>query len=199
MPTGYTAPIADGINFNQFVLGCARAFGACIDMRDEPQNVPIPEEFKPSDYHQNAELDARTKQGLLLSLTADQVNDRAEAAYKADCQSRLDRSLKNKILLDAYKDMLDKVERWSPPSSDHDNLKKFMIEQINESIKWDCADRDYKVVTRISNEAWLAEQLSQVEEDIKYHVEKYAEEIERVKARNKWVAQLRASLDPTKE
>lgn len=40
MPTGYTDAIKDGISFNQFILSCARAFGALITMRDEPSSVP---------------------------------------------------------------------------------------------------------------------------------------------------------------
>ena len=51
MPTGYTSKIADGIGFKDFALSCARAFGACIEMRDDPSDKPIPNEFKPNDYH----------------------------------------------------------------------------------------------------------------------------------------------------
>jgi hypothetical protein len=47
MPTGYTAPIADGMTFEQFALGCARAFGALVTMRDEPSDAPIPERLEP--------------------------------------------------------------------------------------------------------------------------------------------------------
>ena len=38
MPTGYTLDLYNGkdITFEEFVLKCARAFGALIDMRDEP-------------------------------------------------------------------------------------------------------------------------------------------------------------------
>jgi hypothetical protein len=38
MPTGYTAGVADGTitEFREYALLCARAFGACIMLRDEP-------------------------------------------------------------------------------------------------------------------------------------------------------------------
>lgn len=45
MPTGYTAAIKYGITFKEFALDCARNFGACISMRDEPRETPIPDEF----------------------------------------------------------------------------------------------------------------------------------------------------------
>ena len=53
MPTGYTAVIQDNldISMKDFALVCARAFGACVMMRDEPFDTPIPEEFVPDTYH----------------------------------------------------------------------------------------------------------------------------------------------------
>ena len=36
MATGYTHAIEKGISFETFALTCARAFGACINLRDEP-------------------------------------------------------------------------------------------------------------------------------------------------------------------
>lgn len=40
MPSCYTSDIADGkdVSFNDFVLKCARAFGACIEQRDDNAN-----------------------------------------------------------------------------------------------------------------------------------------------------------------
>jgi hypothetical protein len=32
MPTGYTSAIADGIEFKDFALRCARAFGALVEL-----------------------------------------------------------------------------------------------------------------------------------------------------------------------
>lgn len=54
MPTGYTYPVAEEKvdTLAEFALQCARAFGACVTMRDEPSNKPIPEEFKPSLHYQ---------------------------------------------------------------------------------------------------------------------------------------------------
>ena len=46
MPTGYTAELIEkGMEFNDFVLTCARAFGACIELRDRklapaPRTIP---------------------------------------------------------------------------------------------------------------------------------------------------------------
>ncbi|VTR91619.1 unnamed protein product [Gemmata massiliana] len=34
--------------------------------------------------------------------------------------------------------MLEHVRAWEPPSTDHENLKQFMIDQLRESIDFDC-------------------------------------------------------------
>lgn len=44
MPTGYTSSIKDGISFENFVLKCARNFGACIAWRKE-HHVLFQEEY----------------------------------------------------------------------------------------------------------------------------------------------------------
>jgi hypothetical protein len=52
MPTGYTAKLMEeGQSFPEFAMRCARNFGALIMMRDESLDVPIPEQFEPSDYY----------------------------------------------------------------------------------------------------------------------------------------------------
>ena len=58
MPTGYTDAIKDGITFQQFAMNCARAFGACVTMRDDPSDKPIPERFEPSAWHKERLGDA---------------------------------------------------------------------------------------------------------------------------------------------
>lgn len=52
MPSGYTSDIYEGkdISGKDFILKCARAFGATIMMRDEPLDKEIPV-FEPSTYY----------------------------------------------------------------------------------------------------------------------------------------------------
>jgi hypothetical protein len=65
MPTGYTAKLYDGDQkFQDFAMECARAFGALIEMRDEPMNAKIPETFEPSEHHVNGLERAKKAGGL---------------------------------------------------------------------------------------------------------------------------------------
>ena len=55
MPTGYTSGVATGEikDFKTYALQCARAFGACIMLRDEPMSDEIPK-FKALEMFQQA-------------------------------------------------------------------------------------------------------------------------------------------------
>lgn len=55
MPTGYTVKIYNGekVSGKDFLMTCARNFGTCITMRDEPLSKPIPDKFEPSKFYEN--------------------------------------------------------------------------------------------------------------------------------------------------
>jgi hypothetical protein len=94
--------------------------------------------------------------------------------------------------------MLKKVNNWIPPSTEHDGLKKFMIEQIAESIKWDCSTSYYEEGLsreKESFEEYYTDKLKSLEEDIKYHEEKYNEDVERTNKANQWIEDLYNSLN----
>lgn len=198
MPTGYTHDIKDGISFEQFVLNCARAFGACITLRDESGGgEKIPEAFEPSDYHQKALGIARNTLAELEDLTFAECERRAAADYDEAEQSRITRLQENKQQLAAYAAMLDKVRLWSPPSSEHVGLHEFMQSQITESIKFDDRINCYeKPTVRLSGIDWHDEKKARAIKDIAYHKAEHTKEVERTNQRNEWVRLLRESLEP---
>ena len=205
MPTGYTAAIKDGIDFPSFVLDCARAFGACITLRDEPAGGKvIPDVFDPPDYHLKA---IERSVSRLSELAAMSAHDREQAA-KRDWEKervRLAQMIEEKRnLLAAYRSMLDKVNAWTPPSPEHEGLKKFMCEQIEESIRFDC-DTSYlgESVALLSGNEWFSRQVASCNKDLDYHKKEHVLEVKRAAGRTRWVQQLRNSLDtkinPTSE
>jgi len=73
MPTGYTAKLMEsGQTFQDFVMQCARAFGACVMMRDDPMDAPIPERFEPSDYNVKRLAEAKAELVKLQAMTNDE-------------------------------------------------------------------------------------------------------------------------------
>lgn len=195
MPTGYTADIKDGISFEQFVLNCAKAFGACISMRDLPTDTPIPEKFEPRLYNATALKKAVEELCRLENMSESEAITLRTAEHQEAEHSRLKRLDENQNQLKAYRVMLDKVTAWAPPSTDHIELKNFMVKQIQESLKFDDMTKYYSEPTPLLRiHDFMKAKEDKVKADIKYHQEKHAEEVQRTNQRNEWVKLLRSSL-----
>lgn len=197
MPTGYTADIKDGIDFKTFAMNCARAFDACVELRDDPPGGDkIPNEFVPSDYHEKKLSETREK---IVELGAMSKGDRQAAADKEWEESeeyRLARLKEMSDLRKAYNKMLSEVNSWKPPTPEHVVLRDFMIQQITDSIKWDCAEEAYaEPLPRMSGDEWYSKQLFRLAKDSVYHEKKHKEEVLRAESRTKWVQDLRKSLE----
>jgi hypothetical protein len=85
MPTGYTDCVRSGevTEFADFAMKCARAFGACIEMRDEPSGTPIPEAFEPEAMLANVnEWEPPTSEHARLK---EFMREQLESSIKWDC------------------------------------------------------------------------------------------------------------------
>jgi len=194
MPTGYTLDLYDGKNltFEEFALKCARAFGALISMRDKPIDAPIPEKFEPSDYHLKEIEKAKKRLEEIKGWNEEKAEQEAEQAYKEALKKREETIKKNELIRKRYEDMLFKVQKWKPPTPDHEGLKKFMIQQLEESIEFDCFIPEMPQC--LSGEEFREEQIKKALNDIEHHGKEYVEEVNRVYERNKWLLLLRESL-----
>lgn len=196
MPTGYTADIKDGISFKTFAMNCARAFGACIELRDEGGGGEvIPEAFAPSDYHAKALEKARTELLALEAMTPEQCERSAAKAYDDAETNRVVRLQEKADQRAAYEAMLAKVRAWAPPTPEHADLHEFMAGQITESIRFDCDGTYYETPTvRLTGDEWAAQRRASLSRDVGYHEREHAAEVQRASSRTAWVAALRASL-----
>lgn len=198
--TGYTAKLVEsGQSFPEFVITCARAMGACITMRDDDLDTPIPEKFEPSNYHVEALKRAQDELAQLEKMTDDERLELGEKRKVADIASY------NKYL-DEYRaqnarvrEMIAKVSAWTPPTPDHVEFKKFMLEQLNVSIQ----DEKYymnsiETAKNTSPMEYYEAQVHSATWGVNYHEKEMKGEEERVNNRNEWVSQLRASLKDTK-
>lgn len=194
MPTGYTADIAKGITFQQYAWNCARAFGALIMMRDDPSDAPIPEKFEPSDYHVKALDSAKSELARLDAMSMDDANAAAAEDYVASVR-RHEGYLRERLdLQNKYNAMLAQVVKWEAPTPDHVQYKQFMVDQIRQSIDFDCSTSYLTAPERLTGEAWLMERIEKARRDIAYHTDEHAKEVERVNGRSAWIKALRDSL-----
>lgn len=197
MPNGYTYPIiqGDGISFEEFVLSCCLAFGACIMQRDDsPGSKPRLQE--PSDYHLLQVEKARAEHARLSAMSKPERMEfgRQKIADAIEsCQSAMSKQRDEDARLAA---MLATVRRWNPPTDDHKGLKDFMVEQLAGSMRgpnesWSGRIESLREADPL---ALWHEAVSSVQSDIIYHTDHYAEEVERVAGRNKWIMAVYESL-----
>lgn len=196
MATGYTADVASGkvTDFKEYALLCARNFGACITMRDDPLSSEIPE-FEVDSYYQRA-VESSTKALEEFSLMND--GDQ-EKMYLEQTAENLDHTQIRihviKTELDRYEEMLDKALQYEPPTPEHEKYAEFLVQQLESSIKWDCDLTYYEDQKTPSFSEWKTLKLESLSSSVNYAVKGLSEEIKRVRSRNEWVRQLKKSLE----
>lgn len=207
MPTGYTADVGDGkvTELREFAWGCARAFGACIHLRDVDEKKErrrrAPVLAEPTTYHLDKIEEAKKELAQIEAMSLDQKRE-AHAAYIDETVSRSAKYQRGKLETEQrYSAMIEKVRAWTPPTPDHEELKKFMLEQLRESIRFDCGHVTAEKVMPF-HEYW-SHRLARIARDIEYHTQEHAKEVERVESRNAWTKKLDESLSqqdiPSKE
>jgi hypothetical protein len=197
MPTGYTSEIYDGkeVSFKDFALRCARNFGALITMRDEPLSSEIPE-FSASDFYKVKLEKARAELDRISTFTDDEWECEARSDYNHQQESNQKHIAKIENLKERYNAMLVLAEQWDPPTPEHTGLKKFMCEQLRESIRFD-ADVDYyrkKEIKLLSGSDYREKTIEKIQKEIQYYSEENEKEIARTAQHNAWVHALKASL-----
>jgi hypothetical protein len=193
MPSGYTCGIEKGITFKEFALGCARAFGALIDLRDAPYDTEIPDVIEPhiSFYQESLKKDEEELEQL-LNKNKEEIKEgwlKHCEEVKKDNEERLQ---KVKALTEKYEYMLEKARAYIPPTSDHIKYKEFMISQIKESMEFDCVA--YNSVYPKTTLEYYEGKINTLQHSIEYDKKAIAEEIERAKSRTDWIQALKKSL-----
>jgi hypothetical protein len=196
MPTGYTAEILEkeGMTFKEFALKCARAFGACITMKEDSLDKAIPDKFEPSDYYLKNHREAIKDLHSFTHKSEGELKKQYESELKEAIESS--KKSRKRVLAenDKFDSMLAQVRDWEPPTEDHVELKNFMIQQIDIS-RTDTSY--YQIVTPESYgsfEKWKERKMDRLSNGITYHKENHEAEVERCSKRTKWVNDLRESL-----
>ena len=191
MPTGYTIDIYNGkdVSFKDFALNCARAFGACVMQRDDPADEK-PKIMPEESYH----ADKLKEIGKFKKPTKTKFNNyiKEQTAY---WQESIDKKKKLQI---AYDIKIKEAQNWTPPTPEHEGLKKFMIEQLTESMKFDCDGDFYESelisLKALTYEKYVLKEKSEYERSIVFHTEYLKKDLNTIRQRNKWIQDLYNSL-----
>ena len=191
MPTGYTTDIYNGkdISFRDFALNCARAFGACIMQRDDPADEK-PKIMPEESYH----AEELKKIGKFKKPTKAEFENYIKTKT-ADCKEIIKQKKK---LQTAYNKKIKEAQNWNPPTPEHEELKKFMIEQLTHSMQFDCSYDHYESELKELNKMTYDDYFEQKKQShkwlIKHHTEYLEKDLDNIRKRNKWIQDLYNSL-----
>lgn len=194
MPTGYTAAVQSGeiTEFADYAMNCARAFGALLDMRDAPAGAEIPDEIIPSDYHYVQQKAAEQQLKIFNELSGAALTAKYEEKCASDTKEYLERKERKLAEHERYLLMLKKAKDFEAPTPEHENFAKFLVEQLEQSIEFDCFE-----VSEPEQETyhqWKATTRENYIRSIEFHRSAFAEEVQRAKDKTKWLNQLRNAI-----
>ena len=191
MPTGYTTDIYDGkdVSFRDFALNCARAFGACVMQRDDPADEK-PKIMPEESYH----AEQLKKLGKFKKPTKAEF----ENYIKTKIADRKETIEEKKKLQKAYNRKIKEAQDWNPPTPEHEGLKKFMIQQLTDSMDFDCNydyhESELNKLSKMTYDDYFEQQKQNHKWMIKYHTEYLEKDLNAIRQRNKWIQDLYNSL-----
>lgn len=203
MPTGYTAYIKDGniTTGKDFLKLCLRNFGIAINMRDEPLSKPVPTQFEPNPYYKNDYEKTVETRNKYRQITFEEAKKELIDKHKKDIESAK-KSLDEFIAEDErYMKVRDEIEKWIPPTSEHENVKKFALNQIDISLNTDMREYCNKELNKdldISDEAvhlYMNEINEFYENSAARAYKDWQEELKRTADKNMWMKQFLDSLE----
>lgn len=203
MPTGYTAYIKDGdiTTGKDFLKLCLRNFGIAINMRDEPLSKPVPTQFEPNPYYKKDYEKTVEVRNKYRQMTFDEAKKELIDKHKKDMKSAK-KSLDEFIAEDErYMKIRDEIEKWIPPTSEHENVKKFALNQIDISLNTDIREYYNKELSKdldVSDEAvysYMNDINEFYEDDVARAYKRWQEELKRTADKNMWMKQFLDSLE----
>lgn len=203
MPTGYTAYIQDGkvATGKEFLKLCTRAFGIAVDLKDKPLSVPTPEYFKPDPYYENKYKESLKSKDKVYHMSFEEAKEDMISKFKNNKESAEKCLKRYKSEDEKYLKVRAEVEKWIPPTPEHENLKKFCLEQIDISLntnlyKW--CEEDINKKLDISDKAvndYIEDLKKSEDEKVKRNYNHWQAEIKRTNERNQWMEQFLNSLE----
>ena len=123
------------------------------------------------------------------------TNSEADAAAAAEHAKAMESRAKYLLDKDAeaarLNAMLLKVHQWQPPTPDHVEMKKFMIDQLTISLPGNYTPSFPVAMGGVS---WRKKTIDDLSAEIVRNQKEREKEIERAAGRTKWVQELRSSL-----
>ena len=126
----------------------------------------------------------------------EEVEQLVEEYYQKEVESKRRYYEEKLALKDRYEKVLAEVKEWQPPTPDHNSLKDYAINQLQESIAFDCGNlEEYsKDIPKPTPEEYINSKIDHCIWEVNYYKRNWEDEVKRTSGRNLWIKQLRESL-----
>lgn len=205
--TGYTASIDDRsiTNGKDFLKLCIRAFGVCIDQREDSLKTPLVTKFKPNGYYTRQKDEAVNRYENLKNTSIEDYYIRKIEQIKQSKEVNIKIYENKKLERQLYLKIKSEVESWIPPTEEYESIKQFALDQISIGIPTEKEILEYKMKTEADLNYTISDacrdyeiELSDLKDSIEYYEKKCREEAERCNSRNKFMKQFLDSLEEIK-
>lgn len=192
MPTAYTKDLTPTTPLYDFILTCAQHMAPCISLKDRPARE-IPEfTVAPHFLEQVDEWTTYIKH----------FEDMPVAAAELECvrqfQNKMERWQAAKAEREqntlAFNRMLGLVKTWTPPSAEHEPLKRFMLEQLVDGIEYECQPYAAAIPVQETAEAFKLREVKYGRYNLESAQTHLSQEQARVAKNNEWVKTLQRML-----
>ena len=195
MPTGYTSYVQDGkiTELKDFMLLCAKNFGALIHMKDEGLNCEI-KYRQVGEYYPRKLEEVKREFENFQKLSDGEIQKQLDENYESRVRDKEESLKEFDKRKERYLDMIEEVMCWNPPTENHIKLKEFALQQLKDSLKFDCCDdmRRYYLEKpkKETLEEYKQEKVKEYLKDIERYAKEYRNDLESVEYANKWINDL---------
>lgn len=192
--TGYTEFICNDKvkTAEEFLLLCTSAFGYMAEFKDDPLSVPIDVRFVPSDYHEKALQREKEYLESYRRMTPEAIHFANMQDNNKQIEQLENARAKWQAENEKLQPILEGLEKWVPPTPEHEALKRFAIEQVKISLN-DLSWLPESLAMR-TDEEWIDSRIKNSIEAIDYHEKGIQKDIETAEKKNRWLDALKKSV-----
>jgi hypothetical protein len=196
MPTGYTYDVQAGkiTTLEDFAKSCGRAFIWQARDSSEQDLRKLVSEGRDLSHYTSSLAEAKKNLQEYLDMTDADWEALVKRENKLSLKYYEDRVKEMKVQEVRYRDMLKRVKEWNPPTDKHIEFKRFMVSQLEDSIKFDIYEVSAPKIV-VDSKEYRAERI----DNIKQNIERIEKKIEKSKNNAslgvEWVEQLLASVE----
>lgn len=195
MPSAYTEGVQKGTitEFRDFAELCLRSRGVAVTLRDEPLSLRVPDEMVLDEYYYTSITQAEAELAEAQVLDGEQLLQETYEVNHAAKRRNLEREQERALERRRYEEMLAHARAWQPPTPEHDDLKDFMVSQLEDSLDFDCGST-YSEYDKLTPEEYKAARIKDATWKVEYYTDLRSKMEAKYHEGTEYIRAFRASL-----